>query len=151
MPYRRPKTKKGFFKKYEFVYDEYFDCYICPQNNILNYKTTNREGYNIYESSCNDCVKCPYLKKCTEGKVPKKIIARHVWENYVEQADHLRHTDYNKKTYKLRSQTIERVFADMKEKHGLRYTTLRGISKIKDQSMLVFACQNLKKLALWKW
>jgi hypothetical protein len=28
LPYKRPMTKQGFFKKYEYVYDEYFDCYI---------------------------------------------------------------------------------------------------------------------------
>ena len=27
-PYKRPMTKEGFFKKYEYVYDEYYDCYI---------------------------------------------------------------------------------------------------------------------------
>ncbi|OPJ56229.1 transposase [Alkalithermobacter paradoxus] len=40
MPYKRPVTKKGFFKKHEFVYDEYYYCYICPQGEILNYSTT---------------------------------------------------------------------------------------------------------------
>ena len=43
--YTRPKTKKGFFPKYEYVYDEAFDCYICPANEILSYSTTNRDGY----------------------------------------------------------------------------------------------------------
>ena len=45
LPYKRPQTKDGFFKKYEYVYDEYYDCYICPANEILSYYTTNREGY----------------------------------------------------------------------------------------------------------
>lgn len=36
MPYKRPMTKKGFFKKSEYVYDEYYDCYLCPNNEILN-------------------------------------------------------------------------------------------------------------------
>ena len=35
VPYTRPKTKDGFFRKSEYVYDEYFDCYFCPQNQIL--------------------------------------------------------------------------------------------------------------------
>lgn len=35
-------TKEGFFKKYEYVYDEYFDCYVCPNNPVLAYHTTNR-------------------------------------------------------------------------------------------------------------
>ena len=45
VPYTRPKTKDGFFRKSEYVYDEFFDCYLCPQNQILKYTTTNREGY----------------------------------------------------------------------------------------------------------
>ena len=45
MPYKRPMTKYGFFKKYEYVYDEFYDCYLCPNDKILKYSTTNREGY----------------------------------------------------------------------------------------------------------
>lgn len=33
-PYKRPMTKDGYFRKHEYVYDEYYDCYsfdmICP-------------------------------------------------------------------------------------------------------------------------
>ena len=50
-PYKRPMTKDGFFKKDEYVYDEYFDCYICPGNHVLRYSTTNRDGYKEYKSS----------------------------------------------------------------------------------------------------
>jgi len=32
MPYKRPMTKKGFFGKSEYVYDELYDCYICPND-----------------------------------------------------------------------------------------------------------------------
>ena len=42
-PYKRPMTKKGFFKKYEYVYDEAFDCYICPHNQILKYSGSSRK------------------------------------------------------------------------------------------------------------
>jgi hypothetical protein len=55
--------------------------------------------------------------------------------------DHLRHTDENKKIYAQRKETIERVFADAKEKHGMRWTTLRGLKKM---AMLTFAAMNLK-------
>ncbi|MFK4473107.1 hypothetical protein ABH897_002838 [Paenibacillus sp. RC73] len=43
------------------------------------------------------------------------------------------------------------MFADMKEKHGMRWATLRGLEKVTMQAMLVFACMNLKKLATWLW
>jgi hypothetical protein len=43
--YKCPMTKDGFFKKYEYVYDEYYDCVLCPNDQVLKYSTTNREGY----------------------------------------------------------------------------------------------------------
>lgn len=30
MPYTRPKTRDGFLRKHDYVYDEFYDCYICP-------------------------------------------------------------------------------------------------------------------------
>lgn len=30
VPYKRPMTKSGYCKKYEYVYDEYYDCILCP-------------------------------------------------------------------------------------------------------------------------
>ena len=68
-----------------------------------------------------------------------------------DEVEHLRHTEVNKRLYARRKETIERVFADLKEKHGLRWTTLRGLKKVTMQAMLVFACMNLKKLANWLW
>ncbi|WP_054744067.1 transposase [Cellulosilyticum ruminicola] len=65
MPYKRPMTKEGFFKKYDYVYDEYNDCMICTNNKILKYSTTNRDGYREYKSNKHDCKNCPFLKQCT--------------------------------------------------------------------------------------
>lgn len=151
MPYKRPQTKDGFFKKYEYVYDEYYDCYLCPNNEVLPYRTTNREGYREYKSDGRKCKKCPYLKKCTESKNYEKTVTQHVWESYIEQVEEIRHTLGTKEIYNQRKETIERVFADGKEKHGLRYTQYRGLEKVKMELNLLFASMNLKKLAIWKW
>ena len=151
MPYGRPKTIKGFFRKNEFVYDEYYDCYICPNNKILHYRTTNREGYREYKSEWAVCMQCPYRNRCIESKAYEKVITRHVWEGYMEQVEEIRHTLGIKEKYQERKETIERVFADAKEKHGMRYTQYRGLDKIKMELNLLFSCINLKKLAIWKW
>jgi hypothetical protein len=150
IPYKRPMTKPGFFKKYEYVYDEYYDCYICPNNQILKYSTTNRDGYREYKSNPKVCVNCPMRSQCTESKSCQKVVTRHVWEEYIELADDVRHSDDGKAVYKLRKETIERVFADAKVNHGLRYTQYRGLARLKMQVLLTFSCMNLKKLASWK-
>ncbi|MDQ0228886.1 IS1182 family transposase [Metabacillus malikii] len=151
LPYTRPRTKEGFFRKHEYVYDEHFDCYICPAGEILNYSTTTKEGYREYKSPKHVCAACPFLAKCTQSKEHQKVVTRHVWQEYVEEVDHLRHHKDVKPIYAKRKETIERVFADAKEKHGMRWTTLRGLKKLSMQAMLTFACMNLKKMANWTW
>ena len=148
LPYKAPMTKKGYFKKYEYVYDEYYDCYLCPNNQILKYTTTNRDGYQEYKSDSNICKECPYLTQCTNSKNYTKVVLRHVWEPDMERVEDIRHTPKYQAIYKKRSQTIERVFADAKEKHGMRYTQYRGIQKLRMELNLLFASMNLKKLAL---
>jgi transposase len=150
VPYKRPMTKKGFFRKYEYVYDEYNDCVICPENQVLKYSTTNREGYREFKSDPKICVTCPSRSKCTESKNHVKVITLHVWHDYMEMAEDVRHTWEGKEIYAMRKQTIERVFADAKEKHFMRYTYYRGLARLKMQVLLTFAAMNLKKLAKWK-
>lgn len=151
MPYKRPMSKEGFYKKHEYVYDEYYDCYICPENEVLKYSTTNRDGYREYKSDAKRCIKCPNRDKCTESKSMQKVIIRHIWEPYMEQVEDYRHIRGMKNIYSRRKETIERVFADGKEKHGMRYTHYRGLAKVKMELTLMFTCMNLKKLANWKW
>jgi transposase len=151
LPYTRPKTKKGYFRKQDFVYDEANDCYLCPNHQVLTYSTTNRKGLREYKSNPMICQECPFLSQCTQSKNHIKVVIRHIWQGYYEEAEHLRHTQENKEIYARRKETIERVFADMKEKHGLRWTAYRGLEKVSMQAMLVCAAMNLKKLATWLW
>lgn len=151
LPYTRPKTKEGFIRKHEYVYDEHYNCYICPQGEILSYTTTTKEGYRQYKSNPLKCSKCPLLEQCTQSQNHQKLIQRHIWEGYLEEAEHLRHKQEIKEIYARRKESIERVFADAKEKHGMRWTTLRGLKKLSMQAMLTFAAINLKKLANWTW
>jgi len=67
-PYTRPRGKKDFLRPKDFVYDEHFDCYLCPENQILTYRTTTREGYREYKSNPKICKTCPLLAICTESR-----------------------------------------------------------------------------------
>lgn len=59
----------------------------------------------------------------------------------------IRRTAQNKYVYAKRKETIERVFADTKEKHGIQWTTLRIMGILSIKTMPAFAIMNLKKLA----
>lgn len=67
-----------------------------------------------------------------------------------EEADYIRQTDEWKIVYPQRKETIERVFADAKENHGMRFTRLKGLVKNQHESLIIFSCHNLKKLGLCK-
>jgi len=146
-PYTRPMTKEGFYKKYDYVYDEYYDCYICPNDKILSYRTTNRDGYREYKSNSRDCEKCPKLSMCTESKNHVKLVTRHIWEAYMETCEDIRHTLGSKEIYQQRKETIERLFGTAKEQHGFRYTQMNGKARMEMKVGLTYACMNLKKLA----
>ena len=118
-------TKDGFFKKYEYVYDEYYDCYICPNNKTLTYRTTNRDGYREYKSCGAACAECPYLSQCTESRDHVKTVTRHIWEPYMEICEDIRQT------------------LGMKDLYAQMY----GKARMEMKVGLTFACMNLKKLA----
>ena len=88
---------------------------------------------------------------CTQNAKHEKTVTRHIWQHFVEMTEDVRHTPIYRDIYKLRQQKIERVFADAKEKHGMRYTQYRGLAQVTNWVKLKFAAMNLKKLATWKW
>ena len=146
--YTSPKGNKGMFRPKDFVYDEYNDWVICPNNAELKYSTTNREGRKVFKSNPQVCVGCSMRAQCTASKNNQKIVEIHVWHNYVEQVEELRYTPRGKELYHRRQETIERVFADGKEKHGMRYTLYKGLNRVNKWLRLKFAAMNLKKMAL---
>lgn len=153
MPYSRPKGRKEkeIIAKKEFIYNKEHDCYVCPEGTILELKTVDKKGYKIYKSDKSICAICPLKDKCTKSKDNQKTITRHVWQNYKDEVNEKRYTELFKTEYPKRKQTIERIFGDCKEQHGLRYSRVRGLEKNAKQALLIYSCHNLKKMALWNW
>ena len=142
---------KGGHAWWKYVYDEHYDCVLCPEYQALAYRTTNRDGYREYRSDPKICVNCPTRHLCTHSKDCVKTVQRHVWKDYEELADDARYTPEYRELYQRRKETIERVFADAKEKHAMRYTQYRGLAQVSNWVKLKFAAMNLKKLACWLW
>ena len=88
---------------------------------------------------------------CIQVADPPLQSTSHVWKDYEELADDARYTPKYKELYRQHKETIERVFADAKEKHAMRYTRYKGLAQTANWVKLKFAAMNLKKLAKWKW
>ena len=156
LPYTCPKGKKYNEEnavkmgKKDFIYDKDQNVFICPNKQILTPRGIERKnGYVNYSTHVNDCANCPLKNKCLSKTSKTKTLVRHIWQEYLDEAELIRHTEYHSRYYALRSKTIERVFADGKEKHGLRFTRFKGVQKVTDETLLLFTCMNMKKTALW--
>ena len=79
------------------------------------------------------------------------MLQTHIWQEYLDLVEQLRKTEVGKEVYAQRKETVERVFADAKEKHAMRYTHHRGLARVTNWVRLKYAAMNLKKLANWSW
>lgn len=158
LPYTSPKGKKNNEEKAtkvvkkDFEYNEQKDVFYCPQGYEMTPRGVDRKtGYITYRCETKNCKNCPMREKCLSKSQTSKTVIRHIWDSYLKEAEKIRHSEFHARHYPRRKETIERVFADAKEKHCARYTRLRGLDKVQDEMYLIFACMNLKKLARWAW
>ena len=151
LPYTRNHYKEGTYKPWEYTYDPAEDTFTCPQGGTLRHTTTNKEGKRTYRSDPKHCKDCPIKCFCGANEKGQKVLTTHIWQEYLDLVEQLRKTDRGKEIYAMRKETIERVFADAKEKHAMRYTHHRGLAHVTNWVKLKYAAMNLKKLANWSW
>lgn len=149
VPYTRYKGKKDSFRPWEYEYDATNDCYFCPMGNTLRHTTTDRHGKRSYRSTPKNCVSCPCSERCGANEKGQKLFTRHIWQEYLDLLEQIRKTELARELYARRKETVERVFADAKEKHAMRYTHHRGLTRVATWVRLKYAAMNLKKLAVW--
>ena len=151
LPYTNHHRKQGIYKPWEYEYDPKEDCYLCPHDGKLRHTTTDKEGKRTYRGDIRHCKGCPFKSRCGANEKGQKILTTHIWQEYLELVEQLRLTARGKEIYAMRKETIERVFADAKEKHAMRYTHHRGLARVTNWVRLKYAAMNLKKLAEWSW
>lgn len=147
LDYRRHTHAGDHWGKYRFKYIRERNAYICPEGHELLHKTTNRSGYREYYSDSRTCTGCPRRKECFGEKASRRLVTRHVWQDYLDDATEYAKTPTGKLLYSWRKETIERSFADAKELHGMRTARMRGLANMREQSFLTAAVQNMKKIA----
>ena len=151
LPYTNHHRRKDIYKPWEYRYDPQEDTFTCPHGGILRHTTTDKEGKRSYRSNTRHCKGCPFKALCGANEKGQKLLTTHIWQEYLDLVEQLRRTERGKEIYAMRKETIERVFADAKEKHAMRYTHHRGLARVTNWVRLKYAAVNLKKLAEWSW
>ena len=128
LPYTRYKGNKEGYRPWDYKYDPAKDVFRCPHGQELRHTTTDRDGKRIYRSTPKNYVNCPSKACCKANKKGQKVFTTHIWQEYLDIVESIRKTDLGKQIYAQRKETIERVFADAKEKHAMRYTHHRGFA-----------------------
>ena len=119
LPYTRYTGNKDRYKPWEYTYDPANDTYICPCGGILRHTTTDRGGKRTYRSTPAQCRNCPCKGKCGANEKGQKVYTAHIWQEYLDLVEQIRKTERAKEIYAQRKKTVERVFADAKEKHAM--------------------------------
>ena len=143
---RRHTHKGEHYGKYRFLYDSYFDAYICPDHKHLYWNTTTREGYRQYFCDSKTCAACPRREQCFGKSMTRRMVDRHVWQDALDEVDAFTKSYNGNRIYSWRKETIERSFAEAKVNHGLRYARMLGIRNMREQCFLTAAAQNIKRI-----
>ena len=113
----------------------------------MRHTTTSKEGKRTYRPPPN--ASHVHIKdKCGADAQGKKALTTHIWLSFLDLTEVVRKTELGKRLYAQRKETIERVFADAKEKHAMGYTHHRVLAAVTRWVRLMYAAMNLKKLAL---
>lgn len=148
IPYVCPKGRKTEFGKRKFDYYFEIDQYMCPNKKMLIPWNISKDGNIQYAIHKDECGNCKYKEKCIKNYA-FKVITRNIYEDCMQIARNYRLSKEGKELYAQRKETIERVFAEGKELHGMRYTRFKGLKKNFNIRALFYACLNIKKYALF--
>jgi hypothetical protein len=148
------KTKSQISKD-EFQWLPETETYRCPQGHMLNPTGRERrhraggrtEVHRRYVCPAKHCRACPVEASCTTSKTKGRSLRRSEHEELIEAHRAFMETAEAKGLYKLRAQTAERIFADLKEHRRFRRFSHRGLRRCRTELGLTVLVHNLKEIA----
>lgn len=146
----RPKVKAQLSKD-DFEWHPALDAYQCPAGHLLKRAERERRvrsgGREVvewrYRGDASTCQACPRREQCTTSQKSGRSLRRSEHEDLIVAHRAWMETDEAKTVYRLRGQTIEIVFADVKEHRGLRRFSGRGLGRARTELALEVLLHNL--------
>jgi len=142
------------FSKDEFQWLPEEQTYRCPQGHKLSYvgrEQRRRSGERMetlfrYRCAPQLCRACPLVTRCTTSLANGRMLRRSEHEELIDQHRARMQTPAAKELYKLRRQTVELGFADLKEHRRLRRFSRRGLTSVRSELALAVLAHNLRCL-----
>jgi hypothetical protein len=139
------------FTKAQFQWLPELETYRCPAGQVL--KRVGRETYVRsggreevvvrYGLKGATCHACPRRPQCTTSHKVGRSLRRSEHEELILAHQAWMETARAKAVYRLRKQTIELVFADLKEHRGLRRFSGHGLVRVRTELALEVLVHNL--------
>jgi len=145
-----PKTP-ALFSKDQFTWHRDLDAYTCPAGELLKrsgrHKRVCSGGREVvewsYRGEVQTCQACPLRERCTTSKQSGRSVQRSEHEDLIIAHRAWMETAEAKAVYRLRGQTIEIVFADVKEHRGLRRFSGHSLARVRTEFALEVLLHNL--------
>lgn len=146
-----PITNKGLFAKAAFQYDAQQDAYRCPAGQTLRpgeWKVEVDTQLRLRHYGTAACKTCPLRAQCTASATAPRKIGRYEGEELKEAMAQVFAHPQARKRYARRSHTVEPVFAELKERQGLKRFHRRGLRGARLEFSLHCLAFNLKRAGL---
>ncbi len=145
-----PKTP-ALFSKDRFTWQGPLDAYTCPAGQLLKRSGRHQRACSggrevvewTYRGEASTCQACPLRAQCTTSKKSGRSVQRSEHEDLIIAHRAWMETAEAKAVYRLRGQTIEIVFADVKEHRGLRRFSGHGLVRVRTEFALEVLLHNL--------
>lgn len=137
-------NRNDLFAHKSFYYDEERDVFICPAGNEVTPRKRYKQSTGIYkEYTASGCMQCSFRKECA-GKKSRRIRVSIVEPVRKKMRERLRSPE-GKAQYRLRKQTVEPVFGQMKRNKGFTRLLLDGYNGALSEISLMCLVHNIGK------
>lgn len=163
--YRRPTDRdkaKYFHKRFhadDFKYNKRGNTLTCPAGCTLTcvakaFRNTSGLIGPQYRARLDDCMGCAYKEKCLQGgRTSPRTVAlfnrrdRSIPKTYIQRMIEKFDTNKGRYIYSRRMGIVEPVFANIRNRFGFTWFTLRSKVKVDIQWKLISIVHNISKLS----
>jgi transposase len=151
---KKQKNPNPQIPREKFVWDEAENCYHCPQGHRLDYLDRTRKQRHSdhqlwefrYRCDPAHCIACPLASQCLRLHSASRTIKRLEGQELVDAHREKMVDPEVQSRYRLRGQTVELTFADVKRNRQLTRFHGRGPSRALTETGLMVVAQNLLRL-----